>query len=153
MKKNLKNDYFNSIDELPIWNWWKVSETGNFIYLLKENDYNNEDYSLESYKNWLDLQDEYLEFFGMDSDFQKILRLKKQWIDKKSKYIIDNDRFSLTEAEIIESKIKEITDNNKTLNQDSTIILLEEKLGREIDPKKISVKKFYNYIKHYSNNG
>ena len=38
------------------------------------------------------------------------------------------------------------------VDKDDTVIMLEQKLSRELDPKKISVKKYYKYINHFSKN-
>jgi hypothetical protein len=146
----LKGDYFNSIDELPIWNWWKIAETGNLIYLHRENDYTKEDYSLVSL--WNELQNEYLDVFGITEEFRQMLHLKKKWINAKADYLVTGERFKLTELDIIESDMENVMESKVVVNKDDTIITLERKLGRELDPKKISVKKYYNYINHFSKN-
>lgn len=145
----MKKDYFNSIEELPIWNWWKVSETGSLSYLRKDGNYNKDCYPFD---NWLNIQNEYLEIFGRTSQHQSFIRLKKKWIEKKADYIITDNRFCLTELDIIESDLSEVTNTNGNTKKEETIIFLEQKLGREIDPKNISVKKYYDYIDYFSNN-
>jgi hypothetical protein len=148
----LKKDYFNSIEVLPIWNWWKIAETGNLIYLHILEDYEGkEDYNL--IELWNKLQNEYLDEFGITEEFRKILSLKKKWINKKVEYLTTGERFKLTEIDIIESDIAETMDSKVAVDKDDTIITLERKLGRELDPKQISVKKYYKYINHFSKNG
>ena len=66
----MKVDYFNSIEDLPIWNWWKIAETGNLIYLHKLEEYEGkEDYNL--IELWNKLQNQYLEEFGITEEFRK----------------------------------------------------------------------------------
>lgn len=144
----MKKDYFNSIEDLPIWNWWRIAETGNLIYLHKEADYSKEDYTLVSL--WNRLQDEYLNEFGITQEFQDVLKLKKKWINAKTNFLITEDRFILNEIEEIEIDIKETMSSKITVNKDETVIMLETKLNRELNPKKISVKKYYNYINYFS---
>ena len=36
LQKNLEKECFCSIDELPIWNWWKITDTGDLRYLYKK---------------------------------------------------------------------------------------------------------------------
>jgi len=148
----LKKEYFNSIDELPIWNWWKVAETSNLAYLQKADKYDKEDYSLVAYTLWNKLQNEYLEVFGITEDFRQILALKKKWINKKTDYLITGDRFNLTEIDIIEAEINETMNEKIKVNKEDTIIVLEQKLSFPLDEKKLSVKKYYNYINHFSKN-
>ena len=144
----MKKDYFNSIEDLPIWNWWRIAETGNQIYLHKEADYSKEDYTLVSL--WNRLQDEYLNEFGITQEFQDVLKLKKKRINAKTNFLITEDRFILNEIEEIEIDIKETMSSKITVNKDETVIMLETKLNRELNPKKISVKKYYNYINYFS---
>jgi hypothetical protein len=147
----LKKDYFNSIDSLPIWNWWKIAETGNLIYLYKDEDkYDKTDYSLVSI--WNTLQNEYLDTFGITAEFEQILKLKKKWIIAKSDFLITGDRFILNSIDEIESDINETMKAKITTDKGDTIVMLETKLSRELDPKKISVKKYYNYINYFSKN-
>jgi len=144
----LKKEYFNSIEELPIWNWWKIAETGNLIYLHKDSDYKENDYSIV--KIWDALQDEYLNEFGITEDFREMLSLKKKWIIKKSEYLLTGDRFILNDIDRIESEIDSSTSNISMVKKDDTVIMLEEKLSFPLDPKKMSVKKYYSYINYYS---
>jgi len=144
----LKKDYYNSIDELPIFNWWKIAETGNLIYLHKDSDYTKTDYSLVSL--WNSLQNEYLDTFGITDEFEQILKLKKKWIIKKSDYLLTGERFKLNEISMIETDIQDAMNTKITVDKDDTIVMLETKLSRELNPKEISVKKYYNYINYFS---
>ena len=144
----MKKDYFNSIDDLPIWNWWKIAETGNLIYLHIEADYTKTDYSLVSL--WNSLQNEYLDTFGITDEFEQILKLKKKWIIKKSDYLLTGERFKLNEISMIETDIQDAMNTKITVDKDDTIVMLETKLSRELNPKEISVKKYYNYINYFS---
>ena len=144
----MKKDYYNSIDDLPIWNWWKIAETGNLIYLHKDSDYTKTDYSLVSL--WNSLQNEYLDTFGITDEFEQILKLKKKWIIKKSDYLLTGERFKLNEISMIETDIQDAMNTKITVDKDDTIVMLETKLSRELNPHKISVKKYYNYINYFS---
>ena len=141
-------NYYTSIDDLPIWNWWKIAETGNLIYLHKDSDYTQTDYSLVSL--WNSLQNEYLDTFGITDEFEQILKLKKKWIIKKSDYLLTGERFKLNEISMIETDIQDAMNTKITVDKDDTIVMLETKLSRELNPKEISVKKYYNYINYFS---
>lgn len=141
-------DCFLSIDELPIWNWWRVSETGNFIYLRKDADYKKKDYSLSSL--WESLNDEYFDAYGISDNTIKAMKLKQKWILKRADFILNNNRFALTECDIIEMDLDDLQNDSKSMSNEESIIYLEERLGREVDPKRTSVKKYYDYINYYS---
>ena len=144
----MKKDYFNSIEDLPIWNWWKIAETGNLIYLHKDSNYSKVDYSLIDL--WNNLQDEYLDEFGITTEFREMLTLKKRWINVKSNFLITGERFLLNEIEEIEIDLKDNANTKVGHKKDETVIMLEQKLNFPLDPKKMSVKKYYNYINYFS---
>jgi len=145
----MAKDYFNSIEDLPIWNWWRIAESGNLIYLHKGN-YDKEDYTYEAYLLWNKLQNEYLDEFGITDEFRQILELKKKWIEKKADYLLTGERFKLTEIDIIEAEMSETMNTKVATKKEATIIMLEQKLGFALDEKKLSVKRYYNYINHFS---
>jgi len=146
----LKKDYFNSIEDLPIWNWWRIADTGNLIYLKKLEYYEGNDYSNYAFDLWNKLQNEYLDEFGITDEFRQMLELKKKWIDIKTDYLITGVRFKLTEIDMIEAEINENMTVKINVDKDDTLIMLEQKLGRELNPKTISVKKYFKYINHFS---
>jgi hypothetical protein len=147
-KKDYSNKYYNSIENLPVWNWWKISETGNLVYLRKDENYELEEFSLSEL--WEKIHNEDLSLFPISNESKRVMRMKKKWIEKQAKYLVDGDRFALTEAEIIDINIKDSIDTSGSMSNDEIIIFLEEKLGRELNPKELSVKKYKNYIRYYN---
>ena len=146
----MKKDYFDSIEDLPIWNWWKIADSGNLIYMQKLDYYDKEDYSIKAFELWNKVQNEYLEEFGITDEFRQVLSLKKKWIKAKTDYLLTGERFKLTEIDIIDAQIKDTTANKIDVDKEDTLIVLEQKLNRELDPKKVSVKKYFKYINHFS---
>ena len=146
----MKKDYFDSIEDLPIWNWWKIADSGNLIYMQKLDYYDKEDYSIKAFELWNKVQNEYLEVFGITDEFRQVLALKKKWIKTKTDYLLTGERFKLTEIDIIDAQIKDTTANKIDVDKEDTLIVLEQKLNRELDPKKVSVKKYFKYINHFS---
>ena len=146
----MKKDYFDSIEDLPIWNWWKIADSGNLIYMQKLDYYDKEDYSIKAFELWNKVQNEYLKEFGITDEFRQVLALKKKWIKAKTDYLLTGERFKLTEIDIIDAQIKDTTANKIDVDKEDTLIVLEQKLNRELDPKKVSVKKYFKYINHFS---
>ena len=145
----MKKDYYNSIETLPIWNWHKISETANLIYLHRLEDYDGKkDDSL--IKLWDKLQDEYLDEFGITRDFEAVLTLKKRWINTKSNFILTGDRFLLNELDEIEIDLKDANQEKEITDKDETILLIEQQMGFPIDEKKMSVKKYFKTINYLS---
>lgn len=149
LKKEYSDKYYTSIDELPIWNWWQIADTSKLSYLRKDENYEEDDFPIEL---WFKIQNEYLDEFGFTDDFRQIIELRKKWIKKKTDYLVTNNRFNLTEIEIIEGKMSELIDAKIKVDKFKSVILLEKELHREINPKLISVKKYYKYMEYFSNN-
>jgi hypothetical protein len=143
----LKKDYYDSIEVLPIWNWYEITQTGELKYLMKDHKYNDKKPLL---KTWYSIHNEYLDGYGRSDDFNNILRLKKKWIEKTSQFVLTGDRFKLTEIDIIEADMAEIAKANNSMDKDEMVIFLEQKLGRELNLKEMSTKKWFDYIKYFS---
>ena len=144
----MKRDYYDSIDTLPIWNWWMIAQSSNINYLRMDGNLKKKTDYVEA---WFIIQDEYLEEYGDKDALRKMLTLKKDWINQQVKFIVDGDRAALNMANIIAIDMEDESSPSGYMKREDTIILLEEKLGREIDPKIISVRKYNNYINYYSN--
>ena len=93
---------------------------------------------------------EYLDEFGITDEFREMLTLKKRWINVKSNFLITGERFLLNEIEEIEIDLKDNANTKVGHKKDETVIMLEQKLNFPLDPKKMSVKKYYNYINYFS---
>lgn len=143
---NLKKDCFNSIEDLPIWNWWKISEEGDLKYLFIKGEGK---VTGEVYELWMDIQQEYFDNYGISEGLKETLKLKLEWIKEKAKFISTGDTFHRMKCNMLEVEMNDTGSGSGLLTNDDTIIFLEEKLGREVDPQNISVKKYTDYIRYY----
>ena len=137
--------YYDSIDNLPLWNWWQIQDTGDLGYLCEE--YSEPEEDLKDV--WYKIQDEYLQEFANKDRLRRIVKLKKELIEQQSKYVEEGDRHAKMMAQIAMADLEMETDVG-TSPKSNTIIFLEEKLGRELDPKRVTVRKYNEYINYYS---
>ena len=138
---------YNNIDEMPIWNWWQMQKTGDLNFIKRNNSKIKKGVL---YNIWLKIHDEYLDTYGRSEDYKRILRLTKKKLLKECEYVLTGNRFCLTEMDIIDADLKQNSNDNSTMNNNETIIYLEQKLGRELNPKKISMRKYFDYIKYFN---
>ena len=65
--------FYNSIENLPVFNWFKINETQDLSYLIinkeKARKFNNK----ETLNIWLKIYSEYLDNFGFNENFKKYL--------------------------------------------------------------------------------
>ena len=147
-----KKSVFDSIEDLPLWNWIKIHETQNLTYI----------YQLDSYRNlpkilpqkelinleeiWLELNQQIFDGFGMSENYERYLNLVRREIETRSDMIINEDRFLQNEINIIQADISLLFNSKEKQTFDSVVVDLEKYMGFRLDPKKISVKNYYNYI-------
>lgn len=97
------------IDEMPIWNWQKIVETGDLIYLYKN--HTKKDKVLKAFSNvWEDLQQQYIDEFGMDDTTMNKMRIMRKIIGLNLKFCETQDRSLFN---IIKIEQQRLSDLNK----------------------------------------
>jgi len=154
--ENKKLKTYSEIDALPLFNYSKVSENNDLRYLLVLSDYfelpeiSEKEYK-ELFEVWERINDEVIDFNGVNAEYKAILRMQKSIALLKVEMIITGDK---SIENII--KLKEIELLNMYPKQKATIeeniIVLEIQLKMQIDSKVCTVKKYYSYIKYLTKN-
>lgn len=142
-KKWYRNVY-TTINELPVYNWWQINDTGDLTYLLKRQ-CKVSDYKLNDI--WINIQNQHLKAFGINESLRKILELRTEIALLESQAIINNDR-----SQNLFINLKKI-ELNKLLQQKgsdvfNTSIGVERllNLNYHIDIFKTSVYEFYKFL-------
>ena len=148
--------FYKNIEHLPVYNFSKVSEANDLRYLLILSDYfelpeiSEKEYK-ELFEVWERINDEVIDFNGVNAEYKAILRMQKSIALLKVEMIITGDK---SIENII--KLKEIELLNMYPKQKATIeeniIVLEIQLKMQIDSKVCTVKKYYSYIKYLTKN-
>ena len=71
----LKENCYQGIKDMPIWNWNEIFSTGDLKYIFKEC---SGRVSKSIGDHWDNIQDEYIAEFGLDENFKKELKLLKK---------------------------------------------------------------------------
>lgn len=143
---------YDSIDNLPMYNWKKIHDTGEHKWLFKakvEIEGNE-----ELAKSWANIYDEYLAEFGISKQFEEILNKKKQIAILKADYITKNDRVLLNFISVEENALESLygTSEQGTSFRES-LVHLEKMQGIKINTRKITVADYYNYLRSIKNDG
>lgn len=140
------NSVYRSIEECPIWNWMKIQETGDLTYLGKA--------SLEELEEiYLSMQDEIFEKFGINDKFKTYLMYMKQKASILHQMIIEPSPFLDLDLHVVEEDLKMLMDNKEKQDLDDVLVIVEKFMGFQLDPKKVSVKKYYSYLKSIEKHG
>ena len=143
-KKPLENKYYLTIEELPVYNWWKLHEKNDFKQVLKSQKDEIDERVVKLVK---DLQNEFIATFGIDENYAAYLRKQIQIELLKIRVIKTKDRSLETQIDILEIELEELTNREQDKGLNSTTIAVEKWMGFKLDTKKISTFEYYSYIK------
>lgn len=138
-----------SIDDLPIYYWWEVHETGDVTLLLKDSKFPITE-KLVNYCSdlWDDLRQQHLDYVGVSQEYSRYLKLIADVALAKLQHAISGDNWDLFKLELKQGELDEIKDSPKEDNSETKALIEKHWLnGQRLDPKKITVKEYYSYIK------
>jgi hypothetical protein len=144
--------YYKSIEDFPIWNWWKVHETKDLKYLLKE----NKRLTKHSADIFDKIYSEFIRTFGISDNY-------KEYMDKiieidiaENEMILGGDSSMETFIDIMKEELKDLNASSSNGTYIDTAIAVEKNMGFKLNAKELSVFEYYSYIeslKKSTNNG
>lgn len=137
-------NYYNHIDELPIYNWLKISE-GLINYSRKDLENGSEEDDLIYSEK---LKDNYFEEFGFSNELTRLIEIQKDLAEARLDWIITEDNFIKNKIAMLEVEIEDlINSKDGDSDIDESIITLSKWLTYRIDVKVVTVKEFYTMVK------
>ena len=137
--------YYLSIEDLPIYNWYKC--LGGEIKFVRKAEKGTEQNDLIA---WEQLHDEYIKEFGLSKVHAKILKVIKDKAIQELEYVITGDRFKLTLIEMEETRLRNILNTaGGGVSIEEMLIHMSKWLGQWIKTKEISVKEFFTLQREY----
>jgi len=139
------NDYYNSIDDMKLYNWIKCT-AGDLTYVRKAENGTKETDKIV----WEKIYDSYILEFGLSPVYLKLLNAIKEKTLLELEYVITKEKFKLTEIEISLAKLQAMMSNNGSgLSIDEALIHVSKWLGSWIDSRNITVRDYFNLMKEY----
>lgn len=145
LEKRCSNRYYKSIEDLPVLNWWKIHETGEYKWLLKNPNKKVNKYAPKVFKS---IKSEFINEFGIDKRYSDYLDkiVEKTLLDisiSKTK-----DKSSKIFSDILELEIEDfLTIDEKKVFNDRGFSLVSKHIGSSIKIKEVTVWEFYHHIK------
>lgn len=151
----LTSKYFQTIDELPVFNWWQIHKTGDLSYLLESRRKISNREANKLILTWKKIYDDFLEKFGFSEEFLSILRKKINIAVMRAEMAENKDRSMLTLIEIEELELEQMTKPGEQKEVDFFDIkaIVEARMGFKLDIKTCTVAEFYTYMKLVRKNG
>ena len=132
---------YNSIENIPIWNYNKILETGDF-----------EKYEVDP-ESWEKIEEEFFNQIGYSEKYFEILRLKVDLAKTKVIYYKSDNRALKTLIEVKKAKLQQAVSVEVGSTFDLMTAQVSKFMGFRIDVKEVSVLEFYNYLKLAQNGG
>lgn len=155
---------YDSIDELPLWNWVMIHNKQNTKYMAKNKDY---DAIKENWQTQVAFEKCYQQYFDkylITDDLVRFVEKKKKIALLEAEAHLNNRMAQLTLAEI-EKQIfiqtygadklsdEPNTDGKKAFDIEAIISSVEKGLGFMIDREKMSVDSFYKHLTNFVRDG
>lgn len=147
--------YFESLDDLPIYNFWKIRETGDLVYLFQ--DWKSDEAEAASKRRvwrsvlvdlWRKMDAEFIENFAMTDEFFNRLLIEKKIINLQLEYMISKSSVvrARLKGEQQKLELNYHNEESKPVKLHEFIAGIEKYIGFQIDEKKISTNKVYSYV-------
>jgi hypothetical protein len=140
--------YFESIDELPIYNWNEIHKTGDLTFMLIDRTKTKGVNFKKLLEQWELIYEQYILKFGFDSHYLSILEKQLYIAELIIEKAETGDNSINTFIELEKQLLLKLQEKNKSTGDFyESKSRLEKELGFYIDIRKCSVVEFYSYIK------
>jgi hypothetical protein len=95
---------------------------------------------------WENIFAEYINTFGVGSEYKNVLRLQTEIVTLKNEILQKGKKSNITFIKIKQLELDELLKTKKVDNIDLTKVAVEKALGFRLNEKEITVKEYYNYI-------
>jgi hypothetical protein len=142
-----KFEVYNSIEELPIYNFQKVIETGSYLYMVKNGTFKNK-YIKDVVGAWENCYNEYIQHFGLNSLYKSILAQEEKIAKLKLQRWLKDLKHLNAVIKAEETRLSEMLKPNKGKKSfEEDIAIIQKYNGVPLDAKTTSVKMFFTYVK------
>ena len=146
--KRVRSLCYSSVDKLPIFNWWRISE-GDYSYLYKEEQELGKGHKYVLMQLYEELLNQFFKDFGFGEKMTEILEKERQWILLCNEKNFTGNDMLLTDMEILEKELINLKkkDTEEPTNSFELTAQMESILKIPIDTEKCPVSKYYSYLK------
>lgn len=138
---------YNSINDLPVYNWWKLNETGDLIWLLREPCKPTSIQMGILSEKYSRIMQEFYSVYGISDEYRNILNKQREIALLKCTYIITGDRINETLIDIAKFELSEMVKQETDITFYDIKAIVEKQMGFRIDARSCTVAEYYSYIK------
>jgi hypothetical protein len=142
--------FYNSIDNLPIWNFYKVKETGDLSYMFIDEALHGkamtQKVAKELFEAWKAIDDRFLFEYGLTEQYVNRMIIEKKILQLELDVLINNDSITRSRLKAEKAKIEGVKEQEGKANLVEVIVNVEKFMNFSIEEKKVCVSKFFGYI-------
>ncbi len=144
-------NFYESIDELPIYNWLKCIDKKDYTYCLKKIKPCSKNDLAKCEEKFNSFYYEFLDRYGINDKLSDIIELKNEILINEIELAITGDRFINTIIQLKKEELEKLIEQ-KVIKTNSSKIAIEKYLGFRINEKEITVVEYYDYLKEIEEN-
>lgn len=139
--------YYTSLGDLPLKNWVEIQKDD-----LTKTRRGKRGTPIEDGLAYEAINDEYLNRYGLDKYYTKLLKLLKTKALLEIDYILTGDRRKLTDIEIKEADLRQLLETKGTgLTIESSLVHISKFLGIWVNVNTISTLEYYDLLRELEN--
>ena len=141
----MQNNYYTSLEELPIWNWWKFKKTLDLSFFKKDASKPCA-FDLKSLVG--KFEQEYLDLFGAPDKAVRLLDLLKKKIKHQADYI-QGKKYVINYINSIDFQLEMMNQSEGGSSQslEQITVILTKFMGVKVNPKETTVIEFQEMLK------
>lgn len=140
--------FYESIEDMPIYNWFKVNNGDMRFMLIKQ----TAKYDGVKAREYFDkIYAEYIDVFGISESYLKVIELKKNISVLQIEMAITGDRILKNFIKMAQIELNQINSKTNKTNTNEVKVHLEKYLGFRLNEKETSVKEYYTYLNVMAN--
>jgi len=149
-RRQHKRKLYDSIEEMPIWNWMQVHETKKLKYLVITKNYKSLELENDPrlMDRWKELYDQYIGEFGIHDKYQDYLRQKIKIAKLQVQHIVKDDRTKEPLIANAENTLEQMLQEKEKIRYADVVVSIQRFLGFHINTREISVFEYYHYLKN-----
>lgn len=142
----LRGRYYKSIDEMPIYNWFRLQETNDIKFVMKCKKALSKKQFAEIEKAVKDMQAEYIDVFGINDQYKNYLELIRSIRILEIERAVTGDKIKTTFIEIKKVELNNLLKQMQGGQINTVTVHAEKYMGFKLNLKELSVREFYTII-------
>lgn len=137
-------NHYTSIDNLPQYNWRMISEKNDITFMLIDRTKMGNKHELKAAFD--KIKDEYIDTFGINENYKRILELKKEIVCLELEMALTKDRSIKNWIRLSTIELNKLLDNVDKTKPSETTVRLSKHMGFQVNERTITVREYAEMV-------